>query len=107
MTFVRDALLLPVGYQQITDLSSAVALDLPTIMPFSAEATVAIIQAVANNVRWRDDKDASGDAIVPTAAVGMQLVAGIDFFYKGDLSALRFIEEAASAELNVSYYASK
>jgi len=49
-------------------------------------------------VRWRDDGTA------PTASVGMPLPAGTILSYDGDLSRIRFIETAASAALNISYY---
>jgi hypothetical protein len=87
-----DAKLVPLGYEQITSLSSAQGLQPP------AKTRVAVIQAVTQNVRWRDD------GTDPTAAIGMQLAVGRDMLYTGNLAAIRFIEEAASAEINVSYY---
>jgi len=83
----------PVGYQQITSLASAAALTIP------AGAKRAIIQAEAQAVRWRDD------GTNPAAGVGMVLAAGASIQYNGDLAAFRVIESAASAKLNVSYYA--
>lgn len=80
------------GYQQITDLSSSTTLTVPS------GSTLAVIQCTAQNVRWRDDGTA------PTATVGMQLAPGDYFFYTGELSNIRFIEEAASAVLNISYF---
>jgi hypothetical protein len=50
-------------------------------------------------VRWRDD------GTDPTASVGMPLAAGVPFAYDGDLTRIRFIQQSASAVLNVSYYA--
>jgi hypothetical protein len=35
----------------------------------------------------------------------MQLVAGSELAYSGNLEAIRFFEEAASTELNISYFA--
>ena len=58
----------------------------------------ALLQAVGQNIRWRDD------GTDPTAAVGMLLLVGNPLPYYGDLKAIRFIETAASAELNVSVY---
>ena len=81
------------GYQQITDLSSAVGLTVPS------GATMALITPETQAVRWRDDGTA------PTAAVGMPIAAGAYFTYDGDLKAIRFIEQTASAKLNISYYA--
>jgi hypothetical protein len=50
-------------------------------------------------VRWRDDGTA------PTASVGMPLAVGVPLQYDGDLTNIKFIETAASAKLNISYYA--
>jgi hypothetical protein len=51
------------------------------------------------NVRWRDDGTA------PTASVGMPIFVGASLSYDGDLNRIRFIEQTASATLNISYYA--
>jgi hypothetical protein len=82
----------PLGYEQITDLSSAAPLTVPE------GANVAVIEAEAQAVRWRDD------GTDPTAAVGFPLASGGTLEYSGTLSALRFIEQIASAKLNVTYY---
>jgi hypothetical protein len=50
-------------------------------------------------VRWRDD------GTDPTASVGMPLATGVSLSYDGDLKAVRFIQQSASAIINVSYYA--
>lgn len=91
--YIVDAKLKPLGYQQITVLTSAVGLTPPP------GTRVALIQSITEGVRWRDD------GTNPTATVGMSLAAGADLLYSGDLVAIKFFEEAASAELNVSYYA--
>lgn len=83
----------PLGYQQITSLSSAQALTVPT------GARWAFIIPETQAVRWRDD------GTNPTASVGWLMAAGSALSYTGDLSAIRFIEQTASAKLNVSYYA--
>jgi len=80
------------GFQQITVLTASVGLTVP------ATATYAIIQAEAQAVRWRDDGTA------PTAAIGMTIAAGGELRYDGNLNAIRFIEAAATAKLNVSFY---
>jgi hypothetical protein len=85
------------GYQQITSLSSATSLTVPD------GCFMAIITPETQGVRWRDDGTA------PTASVGMPLSAGASFKYTGGydgLKALKFIEQAASAKLNVAYYGS-
>ena len=81
------------GYQQITSLSASTALTVPV------GATMALIVAETQAVRWRDDGTA------PTASVGMPLAVGTSLSYDGDLRAIRFIQQTASAVLNVSYYA--
>ena len=80
------------GYQQLTSLSSATALTVPS------GATVALIQAESQSIRWRDD------GTDPTTSVGMVLAAGESLFFTGDLSAFKAIEITASAKLNISYY---
>lgn len=87
-----DAVITPEGYEQITSLAAAASLTPP------AGADRAFIQALTQNVRWRDDGTS------PTATVGIQLANGEEMWYSGDLTTIEFIEEAASAELNVSYY---
>lgn len=82
----------PAGYEQVTVLSAAVGLTVPS------GADRALIQAATQDIRWRDDGTS------PTASVGMVLAAGTTLEYTGDLSAFEAIETAASAELNVSYF---
>ena len=81
------------GYQQITSLSSAAGLTPPQ------GATLALIVPESQNVRWRDD------GTNPTASVGMPIFVGASLSYDGDFNKIKFIEEAASSKLNVSYYA--
>lgn len=89
------------GYQQITSLSSAQNLTVPTNGPLGSkqQPTVAYIICETQAVRWRDDGTA------PTASVGMPLATGVPFPYDGDLTKIQFIEQTASAKLNVAYYA--
>lgn len=89
MAVLRPA---PMGYEQITDMSSATGLTVPSGADF------ALIQALDQNIRWRDDGTS------PTSTVGVQLSAGDVLRYDGDLSAFEAIEEAASAEVNIAYY---
>jgi len=81
------------GYQQITSLSSATGLTVPQ------GATLALIVPETQNVRWRDD------GTNPTASVGMPIFVGASLSYDGDFNKIKFIEETASAKLNISYYA--
>lgn len=84
----------PVGYQQITSLSAATGLTIPS------GSDMAIIICETQAVRYRDDGTS------PTASVGMPLATGTFMRYDGDLRVLKFIEQTASAKLNVSYYKS-
>jgi hypothetical protein len=89
------------GYQQITSLSSATGLTVPSVdlNGLSCRPSIAIIVSETQAVRWRDDD------VNPTASVGMPLAAGVTLQYDGDLTKIKFIEQSASAKLNVSYYA--
>jgi hypothetical protein len=89
------------GYQQITSLSSSTALTVPStnVEGMACKPRAALIVAESQAVRWRDDGTA------PTASVGMPLAVGDPLFYDGDLTKIRFIEQTASAKLNISYYA--
>ena len=89
------------GYQQITSLSAASGLTVPSIDPstgLTVKANFALITPETQGVRWRDDGTA------PTSSVGMPLAAGVTLQYDGDLSKIKFIEQTASAKLNISYY---
>jgi hypothetical protein len=88
------------GYQQITSLAAATSLTLPTRDPrgMSCRPSFALITPLTQTVRWRDD------GVDPTSAVGMPLAAGVTLQYDGDLANIRFIQTAASAELNITYY---
>ena len=90
-----------IGYQQITSLSSAASLTVPTTDKngMNQKPTFALIICETQNVRWRDDGTA------PTASVGMPLSPSVPLQYDGDLSKIQFIEQAGSAKLNISYYA--
>lgn len=89
------------GYQQITSLSSATGLTVPAmdLNGLSQRPTIAMITPETQGVRWRDDD------VDPTASVGMPLAAGVTLQYDGDLTKIKFIQQTASAKLNISYYA--
>lgn len=82
----------PLGYQQITSLSSAAALTVPI------GATIALVAVEGGSIRYRDDGTA------PTATVGMPIAAGQEFQYTGNLAAIQFISQGAAATLDVLYY---
>ena len=89
------------GYQQITSLSASTALTVPImdVNGLSCRPAIAIITPETQAVRWRDD------GVAPTASVGMPLAVGVTLQYDGDITQIRFIEQAASAKLNITYYA--
>lgn len=101
MAMTLKAITTRLGYQQITSLSSSTGLTVPTkdLNGLSCKPSIAIITPETQGVRWRDDD------IAPTSTVGMPLAAGVTLQYDGDLTKIKFIEQAASAKLNITYYA--
>lgn len=101
MAMTLKAITTRLGYQQITSLSSSTGLTVPTkdLNGLSCKPSIAIITPETQGVRWRDDDTA------PTSTVGMPLAAGVTLQYDGDLTKIKFIEQAASAKLNITYYA--
>lgn len=83
------------GFSAITSLSAAAGLG-----ALPANAAAALIRASGKSVRWRDD------GTDPDASTGMLLEIGEVLCYGGDLSAIKFIETAASAALSVAFYPS-
>lgn len=92
-TFVIAPSAVPLGYQRITGLATAVGLTAPE------GAQHALIQAEGQAVRWRDD------GTDPTATDGLSIATGTTFQYHGALAGIRFIEVGASATLHVAFYA--
>ena len=95
--YVKPGAYTPLGYQQIT--AGTLASSTPLTVP--ANATIAIVQAEAAGVRWRDDGTA------PTATVGMILPAnGPPMIFSGaaELAAVAFILQSGSPILDISYY---
>lgn len=83
----------PLGHQQITSLSAATSLTVP------AGTSIIIVTPQTQAVRWRDD------GTDPTATVGYPLPAGSELHYDSSKpSRLKFIEQTASATINVAYY---
>lgn len=84
---------LDLGYQQITNISAAQALTIP------AGCRLAIVTATGNDVRWR------ADGTDPTATIGYPLPAGVELQYTAaQLPRLKFIQQAATAVLNINYF---
>jgi hypothetical protein len=89
------------GYQQITSLSSAAFLTVPSrdVNGLNQRPVIALITPEGQAVRWRDDN------VAPTASVGMPLAVGVTLQYDGDLTMIQFIEQVGGAKINISYYA--
>ena len=81
------------GYSQLTGISVSTGFTV-------VEGTkLALCQAEAQQVRWRDDGTA------PTATVGMILQPGDTLIYDAaDMVNLKFIQVVAGAIVNVSQY---
>lgn len=101
---VQPSLSSPLGYRQVTGLNTLKTLadgqaidGVTTGIPTGAQ--YCIIQVESQVVRWTDDGS------IPTATKGMRIAAGGELFCDvAQLSALKFLEEAASAKLNVAFY---
>lgn len=91
----RDPVLQPKGYVQDTTISAATPIS--AIVPSGASKV--LIKVEGQPVRWRDD------GVDPTTTIGMLIDVGDEFWYTGQVKALRFIETAASATLNLAFYA--
>ena len=89
------------GYQQITSLSSATNLTVPSVdkQGLACKPAMAVIIAETAGVRWLDDESTL------SSTRGMPLAVGVTFIYDGDLTKIQFIQQSAGAILNVSYYA--
>ena len=101
MSINLKAITTVLGYEQITTLTASTALTVPIrdVNGLSCRPAIAIITPETQAVRWRDD------GVAPTASVGMPLAAGVTLQYDGDITKIRFIEQSASAKLNITYYA--
>jgi len=101
MSMTLKSITTRLGYQQITTLSSATELTVPSVdlNGLSCKPSMALITPEGQAVRWRDD------GVAPTASAGMPLAAGVTLQYDGDLTKIRFIEQLSGAKLNITYYA--
>lgn len=90
--FTRDKFA-PLGYQAIGSLSGVQVLTVP------AQAVFCLLRAETKDIRWTDD------GTTPSTTVG-QVLMFLDpaMWYAGDLTALKFFEDDASALLKVLYY---
>lgn len=95
---VVDANIIPLGFVTSNTISTAKSLATLSGGSIPAGSTTALVQALTRNVRWRDDGTS------PNTTTGVQLAAGDQFYYTGDLTAIEFIEETSTAVLNISFY---
>jgi len=89
-SIITDGNLTLRGYHQLTSLASAV--DVP------GSGRILFLIPETQAVRIRDD------GTDPTATIGFLIPVGMCFKYNGDPSALRVIETAVSATLNILAY---
>lgn len=82
----------PKGYQQITSLSASTPLIVPDGSVF------AMITPSTQAIRYRDDGTA------PTATIGYPIAVGQTLKYTGGLTAIRLIQQTASASVDIAYY---
>lgn len=84
------------GYQQIVGMVAATALTVP------AGTSLALVTTESQAVRWR------ADGTDPTASVGYPLPVGAELQCDtAQLVAIKFIQQTATATLNVAYFGSK
>jgi len=84
----------PQGYEKVTSLDTAKGITSAVI---KASQFIIIIPQ-AQSVWYRDD------GTNPTGTTGMEIPVGEIFTYSGDLTAIKFIEDAASCILHISGY---
>lgn len=85
----------PLGYQQLTVSSTAVALTLPA----TGIVRMAVMVVETDAIRYRDDGTS------PTASVGMPVASGGGVIvYNAAISKFKAIRQTNDAKLNISYY---
>lgn len=92
----KSAFYQPLGYCQLTSMSSATLLS-SCSGGIPAGTNIAEICVEAQSVRYRDD------GVAPTSTIGIPGAVGC-FQYAGLMSALQFIQTTAGAIVNVSFY---
>jgi hypothetical protein len=80
------------GYQQIVGPAAATNLTVPQ------GAKIIQVCVSTQAIRYRDD------GVAPTSTVGIPVSAGTCFQYSGPLPLIQFIQQAATATIDVSYY---
>lgn len=90
----------PYGNTPVPPSQMGLGIVASTALTVPATATWALIVIEGAPVRWRDDGTA------PTATVGTPLSVGQTLTLNGaaELAAVRFIQQSATATIDVSYY---
>lgn len=84
------------SYKKITGLSAVKGLDDGGAIP--TDARYALVFVTGQGVRWRMDGNA------PTASLGIPIAAGASMRFNGaEMAAVKFIEQAASATLDIHF----
>lgn len=96
-----DPRLTPLGYSKLTGLSTAKGLAGGTLGAIPDGSVYALITPEGNNVRWRDD---GTDPVAGATDTGTPLLEYASWFYNGDLTAIKIIEDAATAVVHVVFY---
>lgn len=98
LTFPFPIEVIPYLFTPVASSQFALGVVTSTALTVPATATQALVCVEGAAVRWADDGTA------PTATVGQPLIIGQCKAWSGSLSAIRFIQQAATATINVSYY---
>jgi hypothetical protein len=86
----------PKGHQHISAPAASTALTVP------AGARFCLITSTTQPIKLRDD---GGTPTTGPSGNGVRIATGLaPFIYCGELSAVRIIQEAASAEVDILYY---
>jgi hypothetical protein len=95
-TVVRNALLIPMGYCQLSVTAAVLISTCSGGIP--AGATITYLTPETAAIRWRDD------ATAPTTTVGNPVSAGQQLTYYGLLSTLQVVAQAGAATVNINFY---
>lgn len=82
----------PLGYVQITDLSSVVSPNPPI------GSKLAVVKVENFGIRYTDDGQD------PTATFGMPIEAGDGLIYNAEMNSIKVIEQEPGAVLNILFY---
>ena len=93
---VRNALLIPLGYCQLSVTTAVLVSTCSGGIP--AGATMAYITPEGAAIRWRDD------ATAPTTTVGYPVAIGGQLVYQALLPTLQVIAQTGTSTVNIAFY---